>query len=84
MGIYILGGIFLSAQELVDSIKKFIPNARLEFEPDMRIVEAIKGLSRPIDDRCAREEFGWVSQYPIERTIEDFIKELRENPEMYE
>jgi nucleoside-diphosphate-sugar epimerase len=84
MGIYTLGGIFLSAQELVDSIKKFIPNARLEFEPDLKIVEAIRGLSKPIDDRCAREEFGWVSQYPIERTIEDFLRELRENPEMYE
>ena len=24
-----------------------------------------------------------VSQYHIERTIEDFIEELKENPEMY-
>lgn len=84
MGVYVLGGMFLSAQELVDNIKKFLPKARLEFEPNMEIVQAIKGLSRPVDERCAREEFGWMGQYPIERTIEDFIRELRENPDMYQ
>jgi threonine 3-dehydrogenase len=83
MTVYIVGGLYFSAQELVDTIRKFIPNARLEFAPDMEKVEIIKGLSKPIDTRCAREELGWVDQYPIERTIEDFIRELRQNPEMY-
>ncbi len=84
MGVYVLGGMFLSAQELVDNIKKFLPKAQLTFEPNVEIVEVVKRLSRPVDERCAREEFGWVGQYPIERTIEDFIKELRDNPEMYQ
>lgn len=83
MGVYIVGSLYFSAQELVDNIKKFLPKARLEFVPEMDKVEIIKGLSKPIDTRCAREEFGWIDQYPIERTIEDFIKELKENPEMY-
>ena len=83
MGVYLVGGLYLSAQELVDAIRKFIPQARLEFIPDMEQVEIIKAVSKPIDTRLAREELGWVDQYPIDRTIEDFIKELRENPEMY-
>jgi threonine 3-dehydrogenase len=83
MTVYIVGGLYFSAQELVDTIRRFIPSARLDFAPDMEKVEIIKGLSKPIDTRCAREELGWVDQYPIERTIEDFIRELRENPEMY-
>ena len=84
MGVYLLGGMFLSAQEFVDHVKRFLPNARLEFAPDMEKVEILKGHAKPVDNRCAREEFGWVSQYSIERTIEDFIKELKENPGMYE
>lgn len=84
MVVYVLAGIFLSAQELVDHIKKFIPSAQITFEPDKALVETVLSLSKPVDDRCAREEFGWVNQYPIEKAIEDFIKELRENPEMYE
>jgi len=84
MGVYVLGGMFLSAQELVDNIKKVLPKARLEFEPNMEIVGVMKALSRPVDERCAREEFGWVAQYPIERAIKDFVKELEENPEMYQ
>jgi len=83
MAIYIVGELYFSAQELVDTIKKFIPKANLEFDPDMEKVEIIERLSKPIDTRLAREELGWIDQYPIDRTIEDFIKELRENPEMY-
>jgi nucleoside-diphosphate-sugar epimerase len=84
MVVYVLGGMFLSAQELVDQIKTFIPGAQLTFEPDTALAEMIRVLSKPVDDRHAREEFGWENQYPIGRTIEDFIKEMRENPEMYE
>ena len=83
MIVYILGGFFVSAQELVDAIKKALPQARLSFEPNMEIVDVLKAFSKPVDERCAREEFGWVGQYPLERTIEDFLKELKENPEMY-
>jgi hypothetical protein len=50
----------------------------------MALAETIRDLSKPVDDRCARKEFGWMGQYPIERTIEDFIEELKENPQMYE
>jgi threonine 3-dehydrogenase len=83
MVVYLVGGLYFSAQELVDSIKKFIPKAHLEFAPDMEIMKIIREGSKPIDTRYAREEFGWVDQYPIDRTIEDFIRELKENPEMY-
>jgi len=83
MVVYLVGGLYLSAQELVDAIKKFIPEAHLEFAPDMEIVKLLKGGSKPIDTRYAREELGWVDQYLLDRTIEDFIKEFRENPEMY-
>jgi len=81
MVVYIVGGLFLSAQELVDAIKKFIPSAKLEFAPDMEIVNIMS--SKPIDSRYAREELGWVDQYPIDRAIEDFINELKEYPEIY-
>jgi len=83
MVVYTLGAIHLSAQELVDSIRKFIPDAPLTFEPDMEKVEIAKKISKPVDDRCAREEFGWASRYPIEKTIEDFLKEFKEHPEKY-
>ena len=78
--IYVAGGTDVMVQVRQ---KKVQPKAQLSFEPNMEIVQAIKGLSKPVDESCAREEFGWAGQYPIERTIEDFLKELNENPEMY-
>ncbi len=81
MVVYLVGGLHLSARELVDAIKKFIPDAQLEFAPDKKILEIMS--SKPIDSRYAREELGWVDQYPLDRAIEDFINELKENPEIY-
>jgi threonine 3-dehydrogenase len=81
MVVYLVGGLFLSAQELVDAIKKFIPKAQIEFFPNVKIVEIMS--SKSIDTRRAREELGWVNQYPLHKAIEDFINEIKENPEIY-
>jgi threonine 3-dehydrogenase len=82
-GVYLVGGLYASAGELVEAIRKFIPGARLDFDPDMEKVELMKGLARPVDTRRAIEELGWVDQYPLERTIEDFIREMKEHPELF-
>jgi hypothetical protein len=40
-------------------------------------------LLLPIDDRCAREEWGWNPEYDQERIVEDFLQELEQNPQRY-
>ncbi len=81
---YLLNGIEpqKTAQDLVDMVKTRLPGARLTFKPDPAVTQAYYGM-RPLDDRCAREEWGWKPEYDHERLLDDFIAELHQHPERY-
>jgi threonine 3-dehydrogenase len=81
---YLLNGIepILTAQEIVDMVKARIPEARLTFDPDPELTQIYYSMPS-FDDRCAREEWGWNPEYDYERSMDDFISELRKHPERY-
>ena len=81
---YLLNGVepLKTAQEMADRVKARLPGARLTFEPDPALTRIYYSM-RPLDDRCAREEWGWHPVYDHERMIDDFIAELRQYPERY-
>ena len=83
---YIIAGAkpIASAQELADIIRDRIPSAQIDFEPDLELQKVLDKLLLPIDDRVAREEWGWESQYDQERIVDDFIMEMKNHPERYE
>lgn len=83
---YIIAGAkpIASAQELADIIRDRIPSAQIDFEPDLELQKVLDKLLLPIDDRIAREEWGWESQYDQERIVDDFIMEMKNHPERYE
>ncbi len=45
-----------SASELVDVVRRKIPEARIDFKVDEEIQSLLDNFLKPIDDRCAREE----------------------------
>ena len=80
--IYNIGGLFPSAGELVSQVRKHIPEARIDYQPhanSMKIIESWPLL----DDTRAREEWGWRPGYSLEKSIEDFISEVRAAPGLY-
>ncbi len=83
---YIIAGAtpIASAQELAGIINEKIPGAQLDFDPDLELQKVLDKLLLPIDDRLAREEWGWASQYDQERIVDDFIMEMKTHPERYE
>lgn len=82
---YLINGVepLKTSQELVEMVKARVPEARLSFAPEPELTR-IYYDQRPIDDRCAREEWNWQPEYGWERLIEDFIGELREHPDRYD
>lgn len=80
--IYNIAGITppYSASELVDTIERKIPGARLTFRPDPVVVELLRELgSLRINDECARLEWGWQVAYSLDELVDDFIEEFRKN-----
>lgn len=81
---YLLNGVepALTAQEMVDMVKERVPEARLTFEPDSKLSQIYYDM-KPFDDHCAREDWGWKPEYDNERSMDDFISEVRRNPKRY-
>jgi threonine 3-dehydrogenase len=72
-----------TAAELAEVIRKRIPGAKIDFEPDMGMQNILNKLLHPIDDSVAQEEWGWEAEYGQEEIVDDFIAEMRSNPQRY-
>jgi threonine 3-dehydrogenase len=83
--VYNLAGVSpaYSAQDLVDVVRRFIPGADLDFEPDQGIIDLLAGLGEmDLDDTRARREWGWRPHYDLAGMVEDFIQEFREHRDL--
>jgi threonine 3-dehydrogenase len=73
-----------SAQELVDVVRKIVPQANLTFGKNPLVIELLKELGAlRIDDECARKEWGWEIAYPLTSMVEDFIEDFERNEHHY-
>jgi len=80
---YMIGGMSPTAEEIIELIKRFIPDAKIEFEPDAVKDKILRTWPDKFDETRAKTEWGWKSEYGLEKTVEDFIKEVKSNKEMY-
>ena len=80
---YLLAGPMPTAGEVAAAVRDRVPGARIEFavDPERQALAEHAGLR--IDDRCAREEWGWKPAYGLEEMVDDFLRELGENPRRY-
>ncbi len=60
------------AGEIAEAVRAKVPGATITFDP-----QAGKARALRIDDRYAREEWGWSPGYDLDRMIDDMITELR-------
>ena len=72
-----------TAGELASVIRTRIPGAKIDFEPDMDLQNILNKLLHPIDDSVAQQEWGWEAEYGQEQIVDDFIAEMRSNPQRY-
>jgi nucleoside-diphosphate-sugar epimerase len=72
-----VGAMSFSAGELAAEIKKHVPNFEVVYAPDFRQAIA-DSWPNSVDDRCAREEWGWKPSYGLAEMTTDMIKRLRE------
>ena len=78
--IYNLYGFSATAQELVNTVKKYVPEAQIDFKPDQAMIR----VSHRLDDTLARNDWGWAPCYSLDEVVRDVIKEVRANRTLYE
>ena len=72
-----------SAKELEGVIRKHIPEFSVRYKADREVVEYLKKYqtAQIVDDKNAREEWGWVPLYQdLEAIVADYIKEIQTRP----
>ncbi len=78
---YNLDGFWISAKELADLVQQEIPEAVIEYEPDVELSFLLKFLSMMEgDDTLIRKDLEFKPEFPPKKMVKDFILEVRRNP----
>jgi nucleoside-diphosphate-sugar epimerase len=72
---YNLSGISFSPKELAESIREHISEFKITYKPDFRQAIA-DSWPASIDDRFAREDWGWKEHYDLERMVSSMLKNV--------
>ncbi|WP_297706216.1 NAD-dependent epimerase/dehydratase family protein [uncultured Eudoraea sp.] len=72
---YNLAAMSFSPADISASIKKYIPNFKVSYNPDFRQAIAETWPSS-IDDSKAKEDWGWEPQFNLENTTLEMLKHL--------
>lgn len=75
-----VGAMSFSTVELAGSIKKYIPDFEIKYEPDFRQAIA-DSWPMSIDDSIARDEWGWKPEYDLDSMTKDMLKAIKEKYE---
>jgi len=81
--VYSIHGFSLPAKDMADTIRKYIPDAKIEFLADETVVKLAGSMPRMVDDTRAREDWGWKAEYDWDMAVQDFIAEVNANPDLY-
>lgn len=82
--VYNIEGFSPTALELANTVKKYVPEARIEFHPHPEMVNIVRSWPKEIDGSCAQKDWGWKSQYMLDTAVRDFIDEFRAKRYLYE
>ncbi len=71
-----VGAMAFSVGEMVESIRKFIPDFKIEYKPDHR-QNIADSWPDSVDDTAARKEWGWEPKYDLDAMTEDMLTNIR-------
>jgi len=74
---YNIGAMSFSPDEIYLSVKKHYPRLKIEYNPDFR-QDIADSWPENIDDAYARNDWGWVHNFDLEKMTEDMIRHLKE------
>jgi nucleoside-diphosphate-sugar epimerase len=70
-------GMSVSPEMIADSIKRYIPDFKLDYNVDPVRQGIADSWPDSIDDSAAREEWGWQPVYNLDKMTGDMIKNIR-------
>lgn len=75
--IYNVAAFSPTAAEIADSVTRAVGDVTITFAPDPVRQSILDSWPRALDDRCAREDWGWKPDYDLEGMTGALVPELR-------
>ncbi len=75
-GSYNLSGISFTPEQIANEIKAHLPNFSITYKPDFRQAIA-DSWPKSIDDREARQHWGWKEQYDLKGLVKNMLDNLK-------
>lgn len=63
----------LSAEEFRQWVLKYFPEAKINYEPDLKRQGIVDSWPADLDDSAARREWGWQPDYDVERSFSEYL-----------
>ena len=74
---YNLGGISFTPKQLVEEIRKYIPELKVTYNPDFR-QEIAESWPRRISDEAAQNDWDWQYEYDLQKMTAVMVEKIRE------
>ena len=74
---YNLAGISFTPKEIAESIKKYIPEFKISYNPDFR-QQIADSWPKSIDDSQARQDWNWKHSFDLEAITKEMLDKLGE------
>jgi nucleoside-diphosphate-sugar epimerase len=79
--VYNIAGMTVTPEEIAAAIRRRLPGAVLEFEPDDAVDQVLASWPGTIDDATARRDWRWEPEWDLERMTDDFLEAIKAAPE---
>ena len=74
---YNVSAMSFDPEDIANSIKKIIPDFKLSYDVDPDRQSIADSWPNSLDDRAAREEWGWNPKYDLDKMSEDMLEKLK-------
>ncbi|TVR20616.1 MAG: NAD-dependent epimerase/dehydratase family protein [Anaerolineaceae bacterium] len=71
--VYNVSAFSLSAEQIAERVRVHFPSARIDYAPDAGRQRVVDSWPARLDDRRARQDWGWSPVYDAERAFSDYL-----------
>jgi threonine 3-dehydrogenase len=82
--VYNLSGFAVTAGELADAVRRTVPDAKLDFKADPKMIELVENLPERLEDTLARQDWNWTIRYDLDASVRDMVQDIRAHRHIYE
>jgi len=76
--VYNIESISLTAEQEADTVKKYLPQAKIEFLPDEKVMKILNAWPKGVNGANASKEWGFQLKYSLDDIVKELVEEIKQ------